>query len=297
MIQLPRGQTLALSETRDTILCRARARVRKRKKYILLTFLHISDTHISSDPAYKMPASADELPHPNRGTEALLTAIQRLPFAFDFILHTGDVCADPTEADCLCARELLLRFPAPMFLLAGNHDSGALLRQVLHDGERLHVLGDSQRAIKGCRLVTLDTNGEGDVHAPVMERGRIEALKNRLDAADSPTIVAAHHPLIRTGVPWIDDEMRLQNGEEIQRLLARRRQRIAGFFHGHIHQAMDSYADGLLHVSCQSTWSNLAGYPGLTRPEADSRTPGGFNLVMLRGGTTFVRRYSLPRLR
>ena len=36
--------------------------------------------------------------------------------------------------------------------------------------------------------------------------------------------------------------------------------------------------------------------PGLREGIADPLTPGGFNLVMLRDGRTFVRRYNLPRL-
>lgn len=263
----------------------------------MLTFLHISDTHISSDPAYRPPLTAEWVRHPNRGVEALLEAIQQLTFPIDFILHTGDVCADPSSDDAHCARELLLRFPQPFLFLAGNHDSAEFLRQHLHDGAQFHLLADSQWSCKGYRLLTLDTKGVGDVHAPLLSDEQIAAFAERLDAVDDqPTIVAAHHPLIETGVAWIDDSMRVQNGERIQRLLAGHSGHIAGYFHGHIHQAMDTVRDGVAHISCQSTWSNLAGYPGMERPQPDPLTPAGFNLVMVRGKSSFIRRYSLPRL-
>ena len=59
---------------------------------------------------------------------------------------------------------------------------------------------------------------------------------------------------------------------------------------------MTTHSDGLLYISCQSTWSNLAAYPQLSEPEPDTLTPAGFNLVMLQERRLFVRRFSLPAL-
>ena len=41
----------------------------------MLTFLHISDTHISADPDYRAPWLHESVTHPNRGAESLLEAI------------------------------------------------------------------------------------------------------------------------------------------------------------------------------------------------------------------------------
>ena len=60
----------------------------------MLTFLHISDTHISADPEYRPHRPRQPVQHPNRGVESLLEAIGGLSFPVDFILHTGDVCAE-----------------------------------------------------------------------------------------------------------------------------------------------------------------------------------------------------------
>ena len=261
----------------------------------MLTFLHISDTHISAEPDYHPPWATEAAPHPNDGVERLLAAILALPFAFDFILHTGDVAADPEPANYHQARELLKRLPGTVYCLPGNHDSPAMMLDLLHDGGRIHVLRDDRVAIGDYQLVSLDTNGEGDAHAPTLAEGKIEAFAGRLEATrGAPTIVAAHHPLSKTGVPYIDDEMRVQNGERIHGLLARRQSQLAGVFYGHIHQSVSSYGDGVMYTSCQSTWTNLAAYPGLAgHNEKDERTPGGFNLVMLQGSRCFVRRCHL----
>ena len=263
----------------------------------MTTFLHISDSHISADPAYHPPEIPASLPHPNRGVERLLEMISRLPYEIEFILHTGDVCADPQAEDYHCARELLTPLSQPLYLLPGNHDSLRLMRDIMHDGEHTQVLGDAHLQLGGCHLVTLDSNEEGDVHAPNLSDEQIDWFAERLASiADGPIIVAVHHPLIETGVAWLDEQMRVQNGQRVQRLLRQHRDKIAGVFHGHIHQSTTTFSDGVTYICCPSTWSNLAGYPGLGAAEPDLNTQGGFNLVMLRENGAFVRRYSLPSL-
>ncbi len=264
----------------------------------MLTFLHISDTHISGDAAYHPPWIPASVAHPKRGAELLLEAILALPFPFDFILHTGDVCADPHEADYRRARELLLQMPGPVYLLPGNHDSAELMKANLHDGRKLHVLRDAFIELGDYRLITLDTNGPGDAHAPLLPDEQIQSFADMLEAAGGQPIIAAmHHLPIATGVTWLDKEMRIQNGDRIQGLLRAHRDRLTGVFHGHIHQQTVAHEDGVLYVCCPSTWSNLAGYPGVREGLADPLTPGGFNLVMLQGSRVFVRRYNLPLLR
>ena len=261
----------------------------------MLTFLHISDTHISGEAGYQPPWESEATPHPNDGVERLLAAIMALPFEFDFILHTGDVAADPETRNYHKARELLQRMPGTIYCLPGNHDSAAMMLDLLHDGQRIHVLRDDRVEFGGYQLLSLDTNAEGDAHAPTISEGKIAAFAERLAATrGEPTIVAGHHPLIKTGVPYLDNEMRVQNGERIHALLAPRHRQLAGFFYGHIHQSVNSYCDGIMYVSCQSTWTNLAAYPGLAGgSEKDKLTPGGFNLVMLEGSRCFVRRCHL----
>ena len=261
----------------------------------MTTFLHISDSHISADPDYQPAYIPAGTPHPNRGLEKLLDAVGSLPFAIDFILHTGDVCADPGSEDVDCARELLRRFSQPLFLLPGNHDSAALLGERLHDGVNLRVLRDELVALQGVNLLSLDTCRDGDVHAPLLPEPQIETFAGNLRRSrGKPTIVALHHPLIETGVEWLDAAMRVQNGERVHQLLAEHARDIAGVFHGHIHQATSTIRDGIVYSGCPSTWSNLAGYPGLSVDEADPDERGGFSLVMLRRGAAFIRRCSLP---
>ncbi|MCY4072729.1 MAG: metallophosphoesterase [Chloroflexi bacterium] len=261
----------------------------------MLTFLHISDTHISVDPktgSHELFAAA---PHPNRCAEALVDAIRQLPFQIDFILHTGDVCADPLPENYRLALEILRRLEQPLILLPGNHDSLDLMREVLPDGERRRVVGDDHITIMGYHLLTIDGSGADNPLAPTLAEPQIERFAAEASRTQGqPILVAAHYPFIRTGVPWIDDQSRVQNGERIHDILARRRGQVAGVFFGHIHQAVSSVCDGVAYICSPSAWSNFAGYPGMRSAEADPGTPGGFNLVMIRENRSFIRRFFTP---
>ncbi len=59
---------------------------------ILLTFVHISDTHISQHPSYNTDfGEVTTLV----GVKALVEQLNNLPFEPDFVLHTGDVAYNP----------------------------------------------------------------------------------------------------------------------------------------------------------------------------------------------------------
>ncbi|MCY4466709.1 MAG: metallophosphoesterase [Chloroflexi bacterium] len=260
----------------------------------MTTILHISDTHISGDPAYHPHWLRAGSSHPNPGAKNLLRAIKQLPYAVDFILHTGDVCAEPLVDDCHCARDLLDDLPAPIILLPGNHDSGDLLAATLHDGERRHVLRDAQLRLDDVHVIALDTSGGGE-HAPSLRPQQLDWLESALGSCkDGRIIVAAHHPLLETGVAWLDENMRVQNGAAAHAILAQHSDRIAGVLYGHIHQPTICCADGISYISCPSTWNNHAAHPGMAANAPDTHCAPGYNLLMLRGGRLFARRCALP---
>ena len=187
----------------------------------MLTFLHISDTHISADPNVGAHSLFDAAPHPNRGAAALVEAIRQLTFQVDFILHTGDVCANPLEENYQSALDLLLKLEQPLFLLPGNHDSADLMHEILSDGERRRVLARRPRiTIMGYHLLTIDSSEAEDPLAPTLPENQIERFAAFISkTGDDPVLVAAHYPFLKTGVPWIDDGARIQNGERIHEIL------------------------------------------------------------------------------
>ena len=261
----------------------------------MLQFVHISDTHLSADPDYHPPWLRTSIRHPSYGAEDLLARVNSLPFDIDFVLHTGDLCADPAEADYHAAREWLLRFEAPVYVLPGNHDSADFMRQIVPEREKLHVLLDDRVRIKDAYLIALDTNDEGESHAPTLAEAKFEALAANLKAAaGAPIIAAMHHPLMESGVPWQDENMRVQNGERAHQLLSRHSSQILGVFYGHIHQPVSTHRDGVSYFSAPSTWSNLMPFPDSDDDQSDPDMPPGFNLALANAGRLFIRHYALP---
>lgn len=256
----------------------------------MLTFLHISDTHISAQPDYRPHWVNPMTAHPNYGIETLIKAVQNLPFTVDFILHTGDVCADPIEANYHCARELLLQLNCPVILLSGNHDSAEMLSDIVDDGECLRVMRNDVAHVNGYNLIGMDTNGIGDTHAPSLHPEMVAWVDHILKQENSaPLVVAMHHPLIETGVPWIDEDMLVKNGQTVHSILSTHIKQIRGVFHGHIHQPVTSYCDGIMYVGAPSIWYNIHGHPNLKLHDQDLMLQPGFNLVMIREERTFVR--------
>jgi len=260
---------------------------------VTLTFIHITDTHISADPNYDPFWVDKSVEHPNVYMERLIEVINNLPFEIDFILHTGDVCAEATANDCRTARQMLCQLHRPIYMIPGNHDSADLMSSIIHNGETLHVLRNDMVSILDYQLIGLDTNGIGDAHAPTVAYEQINDLRHRLYDNNKPLIVATHHPLIPTGVSWIDTQMRVQNGEQLHDVLRPYASHLRGVFHGHIHQPTNSYYDGILYVGSPSTWYNLQADPTTQEDTDDLPMPGGFNLVMIRDNRTFIRRYVL----
>ncbi len=262
----------------------------------MFTFLHISDTHISSDPPDHARWTAEGHGHPNRGVEALLDVIKGLSFKIDFILHTGDVCNDPHASNFFCARDLLMKLPGPIYLLPGNHDSIEFMREILHDGRKLFVLRDDHVQIGDLHLVTLDSANEGS-HLPHLADSQLEVLEERLNAiGDEPTIVALHHMPTPSGVDYFDEKMRPQIGGRIHHALKQRAGSIAGVFYGHVHLVANTQLDGILYSCCPSSYYNNFAYPAMPQRITDPDARGGFSLVMIGERGTFLRRYSLPTL-
>lgn len=75
------------------------------------TFAQISDTHVRAAGA-EWDARVD----------VIFAAVQALSPAPEFLLHTGDLLDDPTEADAAAFRARLGQGKLPMHVVPGNHD-------------------------------------------------------------------------------------------------------------------------------------------------------------------------------
>lgn len=259
---------------------------------VLCTFVHISDTHINSNPAYGAGNGRHAaLPR----AEAMVREINALPFPIDFVLHTGDVAFDPVESAYVTAREVLGRIRAPVHYLAGNHDDPAALQRVLLKRAEIQPELHETFDVNGVQIVMLDSNGPAELPAGLVSRAQLDWLTGLCNAADDqrPMVVAVHHNVLPIGAPWWDRYMRMTNGEALHRVLLGARHRLRGVFFGHVHQNVDILRDGILYSSCVSSWCQFHAWPGLEETVSDNVAQPGFCVVSVTREQTFTRRYSI----
>ncbi|MDA0165152.1 metallophosphoesterase [Solirubrobacter ginsenosidimutans] len=186
----------------------------------------LSDPHIRLDDAVSQAALA-------AGVARVLT-LNPLPTA---VLVTGDIANSGDPREHARALELLAPLPMPVHRLAGNHDLF---------GERTRYAVDA----KGVRIIACDTS------IPGRDDGTLELdwLAERLaEDRDTPTIVAMHHPPLRTGLAWLD-EIGLPSAERsaLGELLvaAPNVRRVVA---GHVHRVIHDTLGGCGVITCAST--------------------------------------------
>ncbi|MBZ0300797.1 MAG: metallophosphoesterase [Anaerolineae bacterium] len=258
----------------------------------LLTFVHISDTHLHSDPTYTGEFTTI-VPRP--GVEAMIQQINDLPFEIDFILHTGDVMTDPQEtAEYEMAREVLGKLRWPVYYLAGNHDRADAIQQVLMGRSRdtIRARLDYEFERSGVQVICLDSSvPDPDIHFGHLQPEQLDWLDALCAAPDPrPLVVGVHHHALPLETPWID-RIILDNGEAMHRILLKAQHRLRGVFYGHIHESVVTVRDGISYYSVLSGWFQTRTWHGQEIPQNEPLTLPGFNVVTLTEKDTFVRYY------
>ena len=208
--------------------------------------VQLSDTHIKAPGrlAYGRVDTSEFL-------ERAVAQVLRLKQPPDAVVVTGDLTDFGRSEEYQQLRSLLRPLRCPVYLLPGNHDDRAAMRQAFPEHE--HLQPGSGRSetdfmqyavdLGGCRLVTVDTVVERASHGEVCAR-RIQWLDQCLNQSpDVATIVAMHHPPFRTFIGHMDDIGLLRGGEELRAVIQR-------------HPQVERVICGHLHRSIQARWAN-----------------------------------------
>ena len=253
-----------------------------------LTFVHISDSHLATDPGWSGHLT-DLLPRP--GAEALVREINALPCHIDFVLHTGDVHSGPEqEEDYQQAAALYARLPMPVHYLPGNHDRGDWLQRVLLGRAEPARHADQEFELGGVQFLLLDSSVPAvDEHYGQLEPEQLAWLEQRCAADDSrPLVVALHHNPLSLVVTWLEGIV-LRNGEALHEVLLLARNRLRCVFYGHIHESVLTLRDGIPYQSVRSSWFQTRTWHEQRDPLKEPLHWPGFNLVTLTERDTFVR--------
>ncbi len=261
-----------------------------------LYFAHISDTHIGPT-----------VDHSRHGHVAyscarrLVDIVNGLPARPDFVIHTGDVVSDPDPAAYSLAADTFARLEAPIYYVNGNHDSAADIRRTLPMGAKRDAGRDPDRLsytfeVKGYRFLVLDGHGPKEIDPQgLLADSQLELVAQEAQPEGPPLIVFVHFPVLPLNSVWMDNNMRISNGEVFHQALRPARRRLRGVFHGHVHQHMQTIRDGILYVSVASVFSQFAAWPEdiVTRYDPDHHP--GYNFVHLLPGQTIVHQHTFPR--
>ena len=179
-----------------------------------------------------------------------LNALVPLP---DIAIVTGDLVDHGEAAEYHHFRQLLAPLRMPVFVIAGNHDSRAPLREAFGDDGYFPPEGFLHYTVEDypLRLVALDTLIPGEIGGTLCAE-RLGWLDAALGAApDRPTLVMMHHPPFPTGITQMDG-YGLPNAAALAEIVAHHPQ-IERIACGHLHRAIDRRFAGTVAGTAPST--------------------------------------------
>jgi 3',5'-cyclic-AMP phosphodiesterase len=264
----------------------------------LLTFVHISDTHLHLDPNF-----VPDIIHFNSRTpvQKLIEAVNALPMKIDFVMHTGDVADRPeTPEHYHLARDILKQIRYPVLYCPGNHDTVAdfqahFLGKAPHE---IQVRYDGEYQMNGVQVVMLDSHLPPDVqgHSGYLTPEQLDWLDAICRADDKrPLVVGVHHHPLPLEAPWLD-RLVLKNGIALHNTLLKAKHRLRGVFYGHIHESVVTVREGISYYSVPSGWFQSQTWYAAEAPADAAMLEPGFNLVTLTETDTFVRSIRIPTI-
>lgn len=198
----------------------------------------LSDPHIR-EPGRVAYGKVDTAAYFRRAVAAL----DELPQRPDAVLITGDLVDFARPGEYRHLAELLAPIRQPVYLLAGNHDDPALLRECFPTHTYLASVGKGgflqySLRVGGLRLIALDTTVAGQSHGHLCDE-RLDWLEAELArCAHEPVLIAMHHPPFTTLIGHMD-KIGLLGGIPRLREIVARHANIERIVCGHLHRAIE----------------------------------------------------------
>lgn len=163
--------------------------------------IQITDTHILTKGKLLYDA-VDTAIHLQESV-AEINAMDPQP---DLVMITGDLVEIPSDSSYSYFDELIAPLKAPVFVIPGNHDDPEIMWK--HFGGTSMFPGQPpsyQYVIDDYdfRILALNSHLD-DTELPKFGEQRLRWLKQALAESDKPTLIAIHHPPMKTGVYFID---------------------------------------------------------------------------------------------
>ena len=213
-----------------------------------MIIVQISDTHITPERS-----RADGKPSAQDRLRQAIAHVRALPAQPDVVLISGDCTDHGAPEEYAFFRELIAPLPMPVYVIPGNHDDRARLREMC-GSQGAHAMSSFMQYVVDdwpVRLIALDTVVPGQ-DAGLLCAERLRWLEERLaEAPAKPTLIVMHHPPFATGLDVLD-ALGLSGAEPFGAIVARH-PHIERIVAGHIHCTMQRRFHGTLAMTCTST--------------------------------------------
>jgi len=246
--------------------------------------LQISDTHLGADWE-----GAD----PDQSLRRAVAAILALGDRPDALLVSGDLTQNGAPAEYARLRELLAPLDLEPHVLPGNHDLRGPLREAFGlpgSGEEpaSHVVD-----LGPLRLVCLDSIVPG-AEGGALDEGRIEWLDATLaEEPRRPTVVAMHHPPLRSEMPGFERIALAAAGREALADVLAQHPQVLRIVAGHVHRTIVAELAGRAVVTVPSTYLQAA-LDFSTERITMAADPPGFAIHAFRDGTLATHIQPIP---
>jgi 3',5'-cyclic AMP phosphodiesterase CpdA len=241
----------------------------------------------ATEPNHAKPFVLVQLSDPHIGAEwglaepkpALITAvdaIRSLPDPPDALLVSGDLADTAADDEYEFVCEVLAELDAPVYVLPGNHDDPARLR------EHFEFAADHVADLGPLRLILLDSTTPGQDSGELTSR-QLGWLEDALAAdPDKPALVALHHPPFATGIPSADAIGIAAGDRRAFAEVVARHPQLLRITSGHVHRAITGEFAGRSVMSAPSTFAPLR--LNFHSPEMEiAAEPAGFAIHALVG--------------
>jgi len=190
----------------------------------------ITDLHIGFAGKGKLCMNAQRL-------ATVANTINKMVKQPDIVIATGDLVETGDKWAYRDLKEALNQFDYPVYLSLGNHDNRKNFTSVfpntqMHDGFVQYTIEEHP-----IRIIVVDTLQEGMHGGSYCQTRQNWLLAELAKHSEKPTVIALHHPPIKTGIDWLTASADDEWVKSLHKIISKNKQ-VVHIMAGHVHRSI-----------------------------------------------------------